>query len=103
MDDVAYDVEYDRKIEEISEEYAGEFEDKEIGETVNVGSVTVTICDEDGETCTKPVKNILLPADFTIEGGEDKVLRFKTEDEEERFVIDLPITIAKEIAKRILF
>lgn len=99
-----FDMEYKNKLEELASEFRDRLEPAVIGDNVEVCCDTyVTVCDEDGNTSTKPVKNILLPADYTIEGEEDKVLRFKTEDEEERFVIELPIAIAKEIAKKILF
>lgn len=99
-----FDMEYKNKLEELASEFRDRLESAVIGDNVEVCCDTyVTVCDEDGNTSTKPVKNILLPADYTIEGEEDKVLRFKTEDEEERFVIELPIAIAKEIAKKILF
>lgn len=99
-----FDTEYKDKLEELASEFRDRLDSAEIGDNVEVCCDTyVTVCDEDGNTSTKPVKNILLPADYTIEGEEDKVLRFKTEDEEERFVIELPIAIAKEIAKKILF
>lgn len=99
-----FDTEYKNKLEELASEFRDRLEPAVIGDNVEVCCDTyVTVCDEDGNTSTKPVKNILLPADYTIEGEEDKVLRFKTEDEEERFVIELPIAIAKEIAKKILF
>lgn len=98
-----FDMEYNDKLGEIASEFRDRLEDVEIGDVVEVyGEHTVTICDEDGNTVVKPVKNILLPADYTIEGGEDKVFRFETEDEEERFVVELPVAIAKEIAKRVL-
>ena len=99
-----FDMEYKNKLEELASEFRDRLEPAVIGDNVEVCCDTyVTVCDEDGNTSTKPVKNILLPADYTIEGEEDKVLRFKTEDEEERLVIELPIAIAKEIAKKILF
>ena len=99
-----FDMEYKDKLGELASEFRDRLDSAEIGDNVEVCCDTyVTVCDEDGNTSTKPVKNILLPADYTIEGEEDKVLRFKTEDEEERFVIELPIAIAKEIAKKILF
>ena len=98
-----FDMEYKNKLEELASEFRDRLESAVIGDNVEVCDTYVTVCDEDGNTSTKPVKNILLPADYTIEGEEDKVLRFKTEDEEERFVIELPIAIAKEIAKKILF
>ena len=99
-----FDMEYRDKLAELATEFRDRLDSAEIGDNVEVCCDTyVTVCDEDGNTSTKPVKNILLPADYTIEGEEDKVLRFKTEDEEERFVVELPISIAKEIAKRILF
>jgi hypothetical protein len=99
-----FDMEYKNKLEELASEFRDRLEPAVIGDNVEVCCDTyVTVCDEDGNTSTKPVKNILLPADYTIEGEEDKVLRFKTEDEEERFVIELPIAIAKESAKKILF
>ena len=99
-----FDSEYDNQVDEITDAFLERLEDAQIGDEVEVyDGHYVTVCDEDGETSTKPVKNILLPAEYTIEGEEDKVLRFKTEDEEERFVVELPISIAKEIAKKILF
>ena len=99
-----FDSEYDNQVDEITDAFLERLEDAQIGDEVEVyDEHFVTVCDENGETSTKPVKNILLPAEYTIEGEEDKVLRFKTEDEEERFVVELPISIAKEIAKKILF
>lgn len=99
-----FDAEYDNQIDEITDGFLERLEDAQIGEEIEVyDGHYVTVCDENGETSIKPVKNILLPAEYTIEGEEDKVLRFKTEDEEERFVVELPISIAKEIAKKILF
>ena len=99
-----FDSEYDNQVDEITDAFLERLEDAQIGDEVEAyDGHFVTVCDENGETSTKPVKNILLPAEYTIEGEEDKVLRFKTEDEEERFVVELPISIAKEIAKKILF
>jgi len=99
-----FDSEYNNQVDEITDAFLERLEDAQIGDEVEVyDEHFVTVCDENGETSTKPVKNILLPAEYTIEGDEDKVLRFKTEDEEERFVVELPISIAKEIAKKILF
>ena len=99
-----FETEHRNKIAEIAEEFRYNLENADLGDTVDVyNGYLVTVCDEDGNTSTKPVKNILLPAEYTIEGEEDKVLRFKAEDEEERFVVELPISIAKEIAKKILF
>lgn len=99
-----FDSEYDNQVDEITDAFLERLEDAQIGDEVEVyDGHYVTVCDEDGNTSTKPVKNILLPAEYTIEGEEDKVLRFKAEDEEERFVVELPISIAKEIAKKILF
>ena len=99
-----FDMEYRDKLGELAYEFRDRLDSAEIGDNVEVCCDTyVTVCDEDGNTSTKPVKNILLPADYTIEGDEDKVLRFKTEDEEEKFVVELPVSIAKEIAKKILF
>lgn len=99
-----FDSEYDNQVDEIADAFLERLEDAQIGDEVEVyDGHYVTVCDEDGNISTKPVKNILLPAEYTIEGEEDKVLRFKTEDEEERFVVELPISIAKEIAKKILF
>ena len=99
-----FDSEYDNQVDEITDAFLERLEDAQIGDEVEAyDGHYVTVCDENGETSTKPVKNILLPAEYTIEGEEDKVLRFKTEDEEERFVVELPISIAKEIAKKILF
>ena len=99
-----FDSEYDNQVDEITDAFLERLEDAQIGEEIEAyDGHYVTVCDENGETSTKPVKNILLPAEYTIEGEEDKVLRFKTEDEEERFVVELPISIAKEIAKKILF
>ena len=99
-----FETEHRNKIAEIAEDFRYNLENADLGDTVDVyNGYLVTVCDENGETSTKPVKNILLPAEYTIEGEEDKVLRFKAEDEEERFVVELPISIAKEIAKKILF
>lgn len=99
-----FETEHRNKVAEITEEFRYRLENADLGESVEVyNDYYVTVCDEDGNISTKPVKTILLPAEYTIEGEEDKVLRFKTEDEEERFVVELPISIAKEIAKKILF
>ena len=99
-----FDSEYDNQVDEITDAFLERLEDAQIGEEIEAyDGHYVTVCDENGNISTKPVKNILLPAEYTIEGEEDKVLRFKTEDEEERFVVELPISIAKEIAKKILF
>ena len=96
-------VEYDRKVDEIHDELIERLEGHEIGDSLDFNGYDIIVCDEDGETTTKELKNLIIGADFEVVGGEDKVIRFKTEDEEERFEIDIPLTIFKEIAKGILF
>ena len=99
-----FDSEYDNKIEEITDGFLENLEGAQIGEEVEVyDDHYVTVCDEDGNSDLRPEKTLLLPAEFcTVTEGENKVLRFKTEDEETRFVIDLPYSVAQAIAKSVI-
>ena len=109
-----FDSEYRNKLTDLAAEFEDRLEGAELGESVEVyGDTYVTVCDEDGNTETVKTETISLAySSFKVEGGEDKVLVFETEQEVEneeqvrevkKYKVEIPVTVFKEVAKQVLF
>ena len=104
-----FDSEYRNKLTDLAAEFEDRLEGAELGESVEVyGDTYVTVCDEDGNTETVKTETISLAySSFKVEGGEDKVLVFETEQEVDgetkKYKVEIPVTVFKEVAKQVLF
>lgn len=108
VDSCTYEEEYSNKVKELADEVYDQIESAELGEVIDFRGYSLVACDEDGNTDSFPTVLIdLACATYTIEGGEDKTLLFKTiqrEGEENvKYDVEIPLETFKEIAKKILF
>ena len=108
VDSCTYEEEYGNKVRELAEEVFDQIECAELGQVIDFRGYSLVACDEDGNTDSFPTIHVGLDdATYSIEGGEDKTLLFKTvqrEGEETiKYEVEIPLETFKEIAKKILF
>lgn len=108
LDAYAYEEEYDSKVKELADDVADQIESAELGEVIDFRGYILVACDAEGNTESFPTVHVSLDdATYTIEGGEDKTVLFKTVqregEETTKYEVEIPLETFKEIAKKILF